>query len=75
MAEMTAATPPYVMLFRPRLRYSSTGESQFDAMMTWRADLELGYLDEDGNEGDAPDVVGGYAEFLIINVGVCCTNR
>lgn len=69
MAEMTAATPPYVMLFRPRLRYCSTGESQFDAMMTWRADLELGYLDEDGNEGDTPDVVGGYAEFLIINVG------
>lgn len=38
-------------------------------MMTWRADLELSYLDEFGNEGGAPDVVGGYAEFLVINVG------
>ena len=37
--------------------------------MTWRADLELSYLDEDGNEVDAPDVVGGYAEFVVINVG------
>lgn len=68
---MTAATPTdAVMLFRPRLRYTSTGESQFDAMMTWRADLELSYLDENGIERDTPGVVGGYAEFLIINVGL-----
>lgn len=57
---MTSAT-----LFAPRVRYLSTGESQFDAMMTWRAELELAYLDE----GDTPDVLGGYADFLIIRVG------
>lgn len=37
--------------------------------MTWRADLEMSYLDEFGDEGDTPDIVGGYAEFLVINVG------
>ncbi|WP_212815012.1 MULTISPECIES: hypothetical protein [unclassified Mycolicibacterium] len=67
---MTSAMTDAVMLFRPRLQYTSTGESQFDAMITWRADLELGYLDEHGNaEWDAPDVVGGHAEFVVINVG------
>lgn len=57
---MTSAT-----LFAPRVRYVSTGESQFDAMMTWRAELELAYLSED----DTPNVLGGYAEFLIIRTG------
>lgn len=66
---MTAATTATATLFCPRVRYTSTGESQFDAMMTWRADLELSYLDDEGDEGDAPDVVGGYAEFLVMNVG------
>lgn len=66
---MTSAITDTVKLCRPRARITSTGESQFDAMMTWRADLELSYLDEFGNEGGAPDVVGGYAEFLVINVG------
>ncbi|WGI36155.1 hypothetical protein QDT91_29505 (plasmid) [Mycolicibacterium aubagnense] len=66
---MTHAAIDTVMLFRPRVRYTSTQESQFDAMMTWRADLELSYLDEFGNEGDTPDVVGGFAEFVVINVG------
>ncbi|MFV8227331.1 hypothetical protein [Mycolicibacterium fortuitum] len=57
---MTSAT-----LFAPRVRYVSTGDSQFDAMMTWRAELELAYLSED----DTPNVLGGYADFLIIRVG------
>lgn len=52
-------------LFAPRVRYVSTGESQFDAMMTWRAELELAYLSED----DTPNVLGGYADFLVIRVG------
>lgn len=60
---MTTAT-----LFAPHVRYESTGESQYDAMMTWRADLEMRYLDEH-DEGDTPEVVAGYAEFLVINVG------
>lgn len=33
--------------------------------MTWRAELELSYLVED----EAPDVVAGYAEFVIVRVG------
>ena len=57
---MTTAT-----LFAPKVRYTSTGESQFDAMMTWRAELELAYL----SESDTPKVLAGYAEFLIIRVG------
>jgi len=64
---MTADTDA-VLLHRPRVQYTSN-ESQFDATMRWRADLELSYLDEYGNENDTPDVVGGYAEFLVINVG------
>ncbi len=55
-------------LFCPRVSYTSTGESQFDAMMTWRADLELSYFDED-DDAEAPDVVGGFAEFLVIDIG------
>jgi hypothetical protein len=67
---MTSAIPDTALLIHPRLQYTSTGESQFDAMITWRADLELGYLDEHGNDvWDAPNVVGGHAEFLIINAG------
>ncbi|MEX3769384.1 GNAT family N-acetyltransferase [Mycolicibacterium fortuitum] len=58
---MTTAT-----LFAPKVRYTSTFESQFDMMNTWRAELELSYLDDDG---DAPDVLAGYADFLIIRVG------
>ena len=34
-------------------------------MMTWRAELELSYCVED----DTPDVLAGYADFLIIRVG------
>lgn len=56
---------PTATLFAPRVRYVSTGESQFDSMMTWRAELELAYLSED----DTPNVLGGYADFLIIRVG------
>lgn len=56
---------PTVTLFAPKVRYTSTFESQFDAMMTWRAELELSYLDD----GDTPDVLAGYADFLIIRVG------
>lgn len=52
-------------LFTPRVRYTSIGESQFDAMMTWRAELELTYLSEE----DTPNVLGGYADFLIIRTG------
>lgn len=52
-------------LFAPKVRYTSTSESQFDAAMTWRAELELSYLVED----EAPDVVAGYAEFVIVRVG------
>ncbi|OKH72787.1 hypothetical protein EB73_08345 [Mycobacterium sp. SWH-M3] len=37
-------------------------------MMTWRAELELAYLD-DLDEGDTPNVLGGYADFLIVRVG------
>lgn len=54
-----------VTLFAPKVRYASTFESQFDAMMTWRAELELSYL----IEGDTPSVLAGYADFLIIRVG------
>lgn len=57
---MTTAT-----LFAPKVRFTSTGESQFDAMMTWCAELELAHLSED----DTSVVLGGYAEFLIIRVG------
>ncbi|MDO2386907.1 hypothetical protein QRB41_26640 [Mycobacterium avium subsp. hominissuis] len=57
-------------LFAPKIRYTSTGESQFDAMATWRAELELAYLEIDGVWGeDTPDVLAGYADFLILNVG------
>ncbi|WP_162625567.1 hypothetical protein [Mycolicibacterium llatzerense] len=66
---MTAATTDTVMLIRPRIRYTSTGESRSDSMLTWRADMELSYLDEYGNEWDTPDVVGGHAEFVVINAG------
>lgn len=65
---MTAATPSAVLLYRPRVRYTSTDDAEFDAMMTWRAELELSYLDETGNEVGAT-VVGGHAEFAVINVG------
>lgn len=54
-------------LFAPKVRYTSTFDGEFDAMSTWCAQLELGYLDE--RDDDAPQVVGGYAEFAIINVG------
>jgi GNAT superfamily N-acetyltransferase len=54
-----------VALFAPKVRFVSTAESQFDAMMTWRAELELAYL----NEGDTPDVLAGYADFLTIRIG------
>jgi GNAT superfamily N-acetyltransferase len=54
-----------VALLAPKVRFVSTAESQFDAMMTWRAELELAYL----NEGDTPDVLAGYADFLTIRIG------
>lgn len=53
------------ILYAPKVRYANTFESQFDAMMTWRAELELSYCVED----DTPDVLAGYADFLIIRVG------
>jgi GNAT superfamily N-acetyltransferase len=54
-----------VTLFAPKVRFASTADSQFDAMMAWRAELEMAYLDE----GDTPDVLGGYADFLTIRIG------
>jgi hypothetical protein len=55
-----------VALLGPKVGYVSSAESQFDAMMTWRAELELTYLDE----GHTPDdVLAGYADFLTIRIG------
>lgn len=65
---VTATPTSIVMLIRPRLRFTSTDESSFDAMTTWRADLELSYLHENGIES-GPAVVAGRAEFLVIDVG------
>ena len=66
---MTAATTSAAMLIRPRARYTST-DAQFGAMTRWRAELELSYLDEYGDEVEEnPDVVGGCAELVVINVG------
>lgn len=56
-------------LFAPKVRYSSTFDIHSDAMMAWRADLELGYFDEDDDPGDATQVSGGHAEFVLIDVG------
>lgn len=53
------------ILFAPNVRFISTGESQFDAMMTWRAELELARLDDDASM----DVLAGYADFLILRIG------
>lgn len=62
-----------VVLFSPKVRFASTNESQFDAMMDWRAELELGYFGgrQDGSVdlGDTPDVFGGYVDFLQIRLG------
>lgn len=63
--EGPSASVPAAALFAPRVRFVSSGESQFDAMMTWRAELEMAYLDD----GDTPDVLVGYAEFLTIRLG------
>lgn len=52
-------------LFAPRVRFVSIGQSQFDAMLRWRAELEMAYLDD----GDTPQVLGGYADFLTIQIG------
>ncbi len=52
-------------LFAPSVRFFSSGESQFDAMMTWRAELELAYE----ADGEFADVLAGYADFLTIRVG------
>lgn len=54
-----------VTLFRPTVRYFSTSDGQFDPMMTWRAELEMAYLDGD----DLPRVRVGYAEFATIRTG------
>lgn len=56
-------------LFAPKVRYSSTFDIHSDAMMAWRADLELGYFDEDDDPGDATQVSGGHAEFVLVDVG------
>lgn len=56
---------PTLTLFAPSVRIMSTGESQFDAMTTWRAELEMAVYD---HPGDCPDVLVGYAEFLVIRV-------
>lgn len=66
---MTNAVMTMATLFAPKVRYASTFDSQFDVMMTWRAELELGYLDGYDDDGDMPHVVGGFAEFVIIHVG------
>ena len=52
-------------LFAPTVRYASTNESQVDPCMDWRAELWLRQLDI----VDAPDVLGGYADFLTIRLG------
>ncbi|MEB3031749.1 hypothetical protein [[Mycobacterium] nativiensis] len=52
-------------LVAPSVRFFSSGESQFDAMMTWRAELELAYE----ADGEFTDVLAGYADFLTIRVG------
>lgn len=44
-----------VTLFAPKVRYFSTDESGFDPMLTWRAEVEMAYLDD----GDTPDVLDG----------------
>lgn len=62
---MENPTMPGVTLFAPRVRYTSTADSQFDAMMTWRAELQMAYLED----GDTPTVVGGHADFLTIRTG------
>ncbi|OBG15222.1 hypothetical protein A5768_07485 [Mycolicibacterium fortuitum] len=64
-AEKRSEPASDVRLFAPRVRFSSTAESQFDALATWRAELEMGYLDD----GDTPDVLVGCAEFLTIRIG------
>lgn len=51
-------------LFAPSVRFTSKADCDFDAMMTWRAELELAYLDDSDQ-----DVVAGYAEFLTLRVG------
>ncbi|MBN3459469.1 hypothetical protein JNN96_36140 [Mycobacterium sp. DSM 3803] len=56
---------PTATLFAPKVRFANTFDSQFDAMMTWRAELELSYLVED----DTSDVLAGHADFLMIRVG------
>lgn len=53
------------ILFAPNVRFISTCESQFDAMMTWRAELDLAHLDDDAST----DVLAGYAEFLTLRIG------
>lgn len=65
---MTTAVITTTTLFAPKVRYTSTFDSQFDAMMTWRAELELAYFDE-GDDGDAAQILAGFAEFAIINTG------
>jgi hypothetical protein len=52
-------------LIAPTVRYASTNDSQFDPCMDWRAELWLGHLDI----VDAPDVLGGYADYLTIRLG------
>ncbi|KAB7754416.1 Uncharacterised protein [Mycobacteroides abscessus subsp. abscessus] len=56
-------------LFAPKVRYSSTFDIHSDAMMAWRAEMELGYFDEDDDPGDATQVSGGHAEFVLVDVG------
>lgn len=63
--ELRGLEPSREALFAPEVRFVSTGESQFDAMMTWRAELELAYL----KDGDNPGVLAGYADFVTIRTG------
>ncbi|MCT7371908.1 hypothetical protein [Mycolicibacterium llatzerense] len=65
---MTNSVTTMYTLLAPKVQYSSTFDSQHDSVSTWRAQLQLSYLDE-GGSGVAPHVVGGCAEFAIINVG------
>lgn len=65
-AEPRLESTPNATLFAPKMRYRSMNDSQFDPCMDWQAQLVLARLDDDG---DHPDVLGGYLDFLTIRMG------
>lgn len=65
VVRMNGHCSDFVSLFAPKVRYVSTNLSEYDAMMTWRGELEMAYLDE----GDTPEVLAGYVDFLTIRLG------